>query len=235
ITQLIKKTQAPKDVEINLAITVPINTFKDTIQKSDFKNLIENNLIPTKISVNQEAYTIQLKNIILTFEGIGEIYSSMDTVKNRNTIVIDIGGLNTTLCTFQGINPQVDTMIIANLGINVLKSKIGKALNDRYGQSISSDDLELIIRNGYFANRGNIYKDSRAIINDIKHEHFQQIIQFALANGYTFNMSDIHVVGGGSIVLRAFIKNEFPNATIFNNPQYSNCQSSLKILEVKHG
>src|SRR5699024_9526428 len=57
ITQLIKKTQAPKDVEINLAITVPINTFKDTIQKNDFKNLIENNLIPIKISVIQEAYT----------------------------------------------------------------------------------------------------------------------------------------------------------------------------------
>jgi len=51
-------------------------------------------------------------------------------------------------------------------------------------------------------------------LEEMRLEHLQQIIQFAKSRGYTFNMSDIHFVGGGAITLRGYIKQQFPNSVI---------------------
>lgn len=234
IAQLLKKSGSPSNIDIRLAVNVPITTYKDSVQKQLFKNMIENNQCTSNLMVNDKAYSLDLIDITLTFEGMGDIYNKVESFKNKNTIIIDLGGLNTTLCTFKGIQPSIDTMIVSDQGMNVLKGKIGKIINERYGITVSSDDLEQILRNGYFANKGKIYEDSKVMVEEMKFEHLQQIVQFAKSRGYTFNMSDIHCVGGGAITLRRYIKQLFPNAVIENNPQLSNLRSSLKILEIKN-
>src|SRR5690606_29259900 len=106
----------------------------------------------------------------------------------------DLGGLNTTFCTFKGIQPLINSMIVSDLGINVLKGKIGKVINERHGLTVSSDDLEQVLQSGYFASRGKIFEESKVFIEEMKFEHLQQIVQFAKSRGYTFNMTDIHFV-----------------------------------------
>lgn len=80
-------------------------------------------------------------------------------------------------------------MIVSDLGMNVLKGKIGKVINERYGVAVSSDDLEQVLRNRYFSTSGKIFEDSKIMIEEMKLEHLQQII------------SDIHCIGGGAIML----------------------------------
>ncbi|AIF45131.1 ParM/StbA family protein [Virgibacillus sp. SK37] len=235
ITQLLQKAKASINVDIRLGVNVPITTYKDSIQKENFKQMVEKRGHTIHLMVNGNAYSIELSDVTLAFEGMGEIYAKADEYKNKNTTIIDVGGLNTTLCSFKGIQPQINTMIVSDLGMNVLKGKIGKVINERYGMTVSSDDLEQVLRRGYFASKGEIYEDSKVMIEEMKLEHLQQIVQFAKSRGYTFNMNDIHFVGGGSITLRRYIKQEFPHALIMDNPQYSNCLSFLKILEVKNG
>ncbi|WP_327607852.1 ParM/StbA family protein [Virgibacillus tibetensis] len=235
ITQLLQKAKVPTNVDIRLAVNVPITTYKDSIQKENFKQMIEKRGHTIHLMVNEKAFSVELSNVTLAFEGMGEIYAKSEEYKNKNTIIIDLGGLNTTFCTFKGIQPLINTMVVSDLGMNVLKGKIGKAISERYGMTVSSDDLEQVLRNGYFASRGEIYEDSKVMIEEMKLEHLQQIIQFAKSRGYTFNMNDIHFVGGGAITLRRYIKQEFPHALIMDNPQYSNCLSFLKILEIKNG
>ncbi|WP_047979727.1 ParM/StbA family protein [Ornithinibacillus contaminans] len=234
IAQLIQKAKTTANVNICLAVNVPITTYKDSIQKEKFKEMVEKRRHAIHLMVNGKAFSLELSDVTLAFEGMGEIYAKTDEYKNKNTIVVDIGGLNTTYCTFKGIQPLINTMVVSDLGINVLKGKIGQVINERYGMTVSSDDLEQVIRRGYFASNGEIYEDSMVIIEEMKLEHLQQIIQFAKSRGYTFNMSNIHFVGGGAITLRRYIKQEFPNALIMESPQYSNCLSFLKILEVKN-
>lgn len=234
IAQLIQKAKAPANVDICLAVNVPITTYKDSIQKEKFKQMLEKRRNTIHLMVNRKAFSFELSDVTLAFEGMGEIYAKTDEYKNKNTIVVDIGGLNTTFCTFKGIQPLINTMVVSDLGINILKGKIGKVINERYGMTVSSDDLEQVLRRGYFASKGEIYEDSKIMIEEMKLEHLQRIIQFAKSRGYTFNMSDIHFVGGGAIALRRYIKQEFANALIMENPQYSNCLSFLKILEVKN-
>ncbi|MGP9039417.1 hypothetical protein [Cytobacillus kochii] len=235
ISHMLQKANAPSNVEIKLAVNVPIPTYKDSVQKEKFKQMVENQGRTVHLVVNEKAYSFVLSEITIAFEGMGEIYAKPEAYKNKNTIVIDLGGLNTTLCQFSGIQPLINTMIVSDLGVNsVLKGKIGKVVNERYGLSVSSDDLEQVLRNGYFSSRGEIFEDSKIFIEELKYDHLQQIIQFAKSRGYTFNMSDIHFVGGGAIILRRYIKQEFPHAVITDNAQFSNCLSFLKILEVKY-
>lgn len=235
ISQLLKKAKTPANVDIRLAVNVPIATYKDAIQKEKFRGLVEKRNHVIHLMVNGKSFSFSLSNITLAFEGMGEIYAKTDEYKNKNTIVVDIGGLNTTLCTFKGIQPLINTMVVSDLGMNVLKGKIGKVINERYGMTVSSDDLEQVLRFGYFASKGEIYEDSKVLIEEMKLEHLEQIIQFAKSRGYTFNMSDIHFVGGGAVTLRRYLKQQFPHSVIMDNPQYSNCKSFLKILEIKHG
>ncbi|ADU28493.1 ParM/StbA family protein [Evansella cellulosilytica] len=234
ISQLLQKANAPANVDIRLAVNVPISTYKDSVQKDSFKQMVENRRGSIHLLVNGRTHSFELSDVTLAFEGMGEVYSKPDVYKDKNTIVVDLGGLNTTLCTFSGIQPLVNTMIVSDLGINVLKGRIGKAINERYGLSVSADDLEQVLRSGYFASKGEVFEESKVFIEELKYDHVQQIIRFARSRGYTFNMSDIHFVGGGAIILKRYIKQEFPHAVILDNPQYSNCLSFLKILEVKY-
>ncbi|NRG46849.1 ParM/StbA family protein [Bacillus sp. CRN 9] len=234
ITSLLQKANAPSTVDIRLAVNVPITTYKDSIQKRNFKSMIENENRTIHLIVNEKAFSFDLSDVTIAFEGMGEVYAKPEKYRKGYTTVIDVGGLNCTYCQFKGVQPMVNTMISSDLGINILKGKIGKAINERYGLSVSSDDLEHVLRCGYFASKGEIFEDSKVIIEELKYDHLQQIVQFAKSRGYTFNMSDIHFVGGGSITLRRYIKQLFSHAVIIDNPLYSNCLSFLKILEVKY-
>ncbi len=234
IAQLLQKANAPTNVDIRLAVNVPITTYKDSIQKERFKDRIENQKRTVHLMVNGKAFSFDLSDVTLTFEGMGEIYANSNEYKGRSTIVIDVGGLNCTICSFNGIQPLINTMIVSDLGINVLKGKIGKVINERYGMSVSADDLEQVLRSGFFSHRGKIHEDSKVFIEELKWEHLQQIVQFAQSRRYTFNNADIHFVGGGSITLNRYIKSEFPHAKVISDPQFANCRSSLKILEVKY-
>ncbi|MGX9931505.1 ParM/StbA family protein [Virgibacillus salarius] len=234
ITRLLQKANAPSNVDIRLAVNVPITTYKDSIQKRNFKSMIENENRTIHLIVNEKAFSFDLSDVTIAFEGMGEVYAKTEKYRKEYITVIDVGGLNCTYCQFKGIQPMVNTMISSDLGVKILLGKIGKAINERYGLSVSSDDLEQVLRSGYFASKGEIFEDSKVFIEELKYDHLQQIVQFAKSRGYTFNMSDIHFVGGGSITLRRYIKQLFSHAVIIDNPLYSNCLSFLKILEVKY-
>ena len=168
ITQLLQKSKAPSSVDIRLAVNVPITTYKDAVQKKKFQEMIENQNHTVNLIVNEKETSFRLKDVTLAFEGMGEIYAKAETYKNKNTIVVDIGGLNATFCSFKGIQPLINSMIVSDLGANVLKGAIGKFINEKYGVAVSSDDLEQVLRNGYFASKGEVFEDSKVMIEESK-------------------------------------------------------------------
>lgn len=224
-----------ENVEIRLAINIPISSYKDASAKQEYKDFIENNRKPIVLSVNGKPVFLNLTDVVIAFEGMGIVYEEMERMRDKHTAVIDVGGLNTTVCTFEGINPIFDSMTVFNGGINMLKGKIGKLINQRYGIAVTSNDLERILQNGYFSHAGKIQEDSKWLIEQLKTQHFKEIIEFAKSQDYTFNNVEVHFVGGGSYMLSDVIQKEFPQARIIINPQFANVKSFLKILEIKYG
>jgi plasmid segregation protein ParM len=226
-----------EDVEIHLAVNAPISTYNDLSSKQAYKDFIENQGNQISFHLNNQEYNFQLTNITIAFEGMGVIYDEMEVTKDRNntTTVIDIGGLNTTFCTFDKINPIFDSMVVSNLGISALKSKLAKLINERFGIAVAQNDLERILQNGYLSIAGEKNEESKQLIQQVKSDHFHEIIGFAKSRGNSFINMDLQFVGGGSYMLRDAIQKEFPHARIVVNPQFANLKSFIRILEVKHG
>lgn len=224
-----------ENIKIHLAINIPISAYKDATSKQEYIDFIENYGEPISFYLNEKPYYLYLKDVVVAFEGVGIIYDEMEQMKGKYTAVVDIGGLNTTYCTFNGINPIFDSMTVSNLGINILKGKIGKLINERFGVAVTPNDLERILQTGYFSHAGQIYDESKELIQQMKAQHFREIIEFAKSRDYTFNNVNLDFVGGGSYMLSDIIQKEFPNARIVVNPQFANVKSFIKILEIKHG
>ncbi|OLN23944.1 hypothetical protein BTO30_00495 [Domibacillus antri] len=222
------------NVQLHVAVNVPINVYKSKTQKESFKRFIENNGKTIYFRVNDCQYNFNLTDVTICFEGMGLIYSNSSEVKNSSSTVIDIGGLNTTYCVFNGIQPDFSSMTVSHAGINILKAKLEQALVQKYNRNVSATDLELLIQRGYISYMGQIEEDSKKIIAQVKQAHFEQIINYAKQHNYTFNQDFIYFVGGGALLLQKEISEQFPNAKIVINPQFANVKSFLEIVKVKY-
>jgi len=161
------------------------------------------------------------------------VFNKPKEYANTNTSVIDIGGLNTTYCDFNGLNPDFNSMSVSNLGTSSLKSQLGNAIADKYGISVSSNDLENILLDGNLIHEGHLIKGSKYLITELKESHLSAIINHARKIGYTFNNRKIAFVGGGSILLSDQISESFPMAKVVKHAQLANLKSFLSILRVK--
>src|SRR5690625_1516059 len=222
------------NTELHVAINAPINVYKNSQLKNSYKQFLENNNRTITIRINDKSFFFNLNDLTICFEGMGLVYESRKEYSNQSSVVIDIGGLNTTMCAFNGIQPDFNSMVVSGLGSNALKAKIERELVEKFGVAISSNDLEQIIQKGYFTHFAKKIKGSAEIISKIKKDHLDSVINFAKQHGYTFNQDKIYFVGGGSMLLSNEIKTAFPNASIVINPQFANVKSFLEIIKVKY-
>lgn len=234
INLLNKANIDPRYVQIYLAINAPINMYKDRTKKEAFQSFLHQKNRLISIRVNGMAYMFRLEEVIVAFEGVGLIYEKPEQYANESTINIDIGGLNTNYCKFNGIQPELSSMVVNAMGINQLKSDIESELVRRYNVNVSANDLEKIIKDGYFMEMGQIHEESRKLIKKLKENHLDKLMNYSKKHGFTFNNANVQFVGGGSQLLSDEIREKFPNARIVANPQLANLRSFLQILKVKY-
>lgn len=235
LVELMKKANISfHNAQLHVAINAPINVYKNQHLKTSYKEYMENKSRTISIRVNEKSYMFNLSNLTICFEGMGLVYENQKDYSNHSSAILDLGGLNTTMCIFNGIQPNFNSMIVSNLGSSSLKAKIERELVEKYGLPISLNDLEQIIQKGYFTHFGKKIEESKSLIRKIKNNHLDSIINFGKQHGYTFNQDKIYFVGGGSNLLSGEIKNAFPNASIVINPQFANVKSFLEIVKVKN-
>ncbi|MFJ7848149.1 hypothetical protein ACIQXR_04730 [Peribacillus sp. NPDC097224] len=235
IVEMMKKANSYfHNVQLHVAVNVPINVYKSKSLKDSFKKFVENNNRTIYFRLNNCQYNFSLNDVTICFEGMGLTYANTVERQISSSAVLDIGGLNTTYCTFNGIQPDFNSMTVSHLGMNTLKAKLEQELVQRYNRNISANDLEQIIQKGYYSHMGKIDEDSKSVINYIKASHFEQIINYAKQHNYTFNQDRIYFAGGGSLLLQKEIQKSFPQASILINPQFANVKSFLEIIKVKY-
>ncbi|MDQ0160746.1 ParM/StbA family protein [Alkalibacillus salilacus] len=225
----------PDDFDIHLAANVPVNMYKDKNSKESYQSYIKQKSYPVSIRVNDIPQMFSIKSVTVAFEGVGMIYNNPEQFTNASSTIIDIGGLNTNYCSFSGLQPDFNSMIVNQLGINHLKSDIESELKRKYNLNVSANDLEQIIKEGFLIHFGEVQQESSDLIKQFKQNHLDKIISYAQINGYTFNNTTIYFIGGGSNLLKGEIQDRFANAYVVENPQFANLQSFISILKVKTG
>lgn len=234
ITQLLLKSkQSIALANINLAVNIPVSLYKNERHKVDFQEAIRRNGESICISVNGKAFAFKLQSVLLLPEALGPTYLNTNEYRNKKLLVIDIGSLNTSFMEIDRLVPKFDRMVSSSLGINVMRAKLADALTTKYGIAISDDDCETIIREKYLIIAGKKQDDSRDIIEKCLSELVKEIATFAKSRKLSIANVEILFVGGGSLLLRNQLINEFPGATIFHEAQFANVLSFLKVLEAK--
>lgn len=223
--------------KIHLAINAPLNTYKNSILKNEYQNFMQNNGEIISMKVNNTAYAFRIASLLVLPEAMGPIYcdNKINDFRSKKVTVIDIGSLNTNYCTFNKLVPELNSMNISNLGINILRSKIAETLTTNYGTLVNDDDVEEILQNGGFLYTAGIKQTgSKEMVEKLITNHVSEIFNYCRSRGLTFNNSNLIFCGGGALLLKNYILAQYPLGVIEIDSQFSNCLSFLNILEVKH-
>ena len=220
---------------VKLAIGAPVNIYKNKKLKDSYREYIFNNGI-VDITVNDRNIKFVIDDVLVLPEAIGPVYENINEYRNTRVNVIDIGGLNVNICRFNNLVPDLESMLVANKGANILKSKIADALTDEYGVIIYKSDVDQILKDDVLYINGKPQNDSKALIRKLMNEHLDDICNFAKQN--ELNIFDtngkVAFCGAGSILLKDVIKEKYPHSVIINNAQDSNVIGFYKIISIKN-
>lgn len=234
IAKVLKKVESNK---VKIAIGAPLNIYKNAKLKDEYREYIFNKG-HVNIKLNKEIINFEINDVLVLPEAIGPIYTTMNEYKNTKTTIIDIGGLNTNICRFNNLVPDINSMLVANKGGNILKSKIADALTEKYGIIIYKGDVEEILKdNGIVYLNGKPQNDSKSLIEKIMKEHLLDIINFAKQNELDILSTNGKVVftGGGSLLLKETIQKTYSHAKFSNDAQFLNALAFYKVLAIKNG
>lgn len=221
--------------KVKLSVGIPINLYKNIKFREEMKKYILNNKF-VSAKINNKNIKFFIEDVLVLPEACGNVYSNLYEYRDIRATIIDIGGLNVNICQYTNATPNLNSMLTCNLGANILKNKIAKELGEKYGIIISPEDIKQILQDGALYLDGEEQPESKKIIKNIMKTHLNEIINFTKQNGISLNNNGKLVfAGGGSLLLKEFIKEKFKNGEICENSQFANVLSAYKILSVKNG
>lgn len=236
ITKLLERSQNYTAMaKIYLAVNIPINLYKNEQKRREYEAFIHQNGKVIGIQVNGKPYSFTLEKVIALPEALGPIYYQSNDFRHKRALIFDIGSLNTSILECNRLIPNLDRMLISNLGINILRSSIAEQLSSRYALSLTSDDAEQILRDKRIIVDGTEQKEGNEIIKSAFEQHVKHIINYAKSRKISFANTELIFIGGGSILLEKQFLKHFPNVIFIprEDSQFSNTLSFLKILEAK--
>lgn len=152
--------------KITLAVNIPISLYKNENQKAEFSNFIQNNGHTINMIVNNKAFIFSIERIYLFPEGIGPIYSEINQYRQKRVLIFDVGSLNVNIQEFNNLIPLYDNMLTADLGVNILRSKIADKLSTKYGISVSDADVEAVYRDKYLVINGGKWRKASKLLSN---------------------------------------------------------------------
>ena len=209
---------------VYLVVGCPASIYKNTKLRNEYRDfLLSNRAISIRVKgVNNQFF---IKDIILAPETIGYPYQNIESSKNQLQGVIDIGGLNTNGCIYDGLSPIKDTMFTINLGSYILFNKIKNELSTQLNQNIQDYEIPYLIKDCPSVK-------GTAIIKSILNEHISRIKDETKKNNWNIKGLKLRFIGGGSLDLQDEINKAFDNPTISGSAVRANAQAFLKVGEI---
>lgn len=219
---------------VNLGINVPLNIYRNAELKERYRDYILNEGgKPICIRVNNVAWVFRINpdGLMLFPEAIGPVYANLDKFRDAIVTVIDIGSLNASFCVFERLVPKLQSMVISDRGTNLLRGRLQESLQTKFGSSISVDEAENVLHEGVYSQDGAIMPESRQIISDLKRSHVKSIANFAKSHALSLNTPVF--CGGGAILLKSEILQQYPHAVVDDNGIYANAVSYWRLMEAR--
>ncbi|RIW32682.1 ParM/StbA family protein [Bacillus salacetis] len=235
IAKVLDKVGASPLANVHLAINTPTSLYKNNRNRQNYAQFIQQDAKVIGLEVNNKAFSFRISSITVLPECL-PLYHNANEYRNKRVLIADIGSLNVSFLEANNLVPQIDTMLTATLGINILKAKIAETLTTEYGISFFDDDIDQILHDKCVYLEGQKQEGSTQLIEQLIHAHVKQLANFAKSRKISISsMQNIVFTGGGSLLLKPYLLQHFPSAIIHSDSQFANVLSYQRVLEAKQG
>lgn len=185
--------------EVNLVVNMPITHFMDLDQRKSFKEFIIGDQ-EIDMKIGQKTYYFCINDVLPIAEGTGIIFSQPHLFEDKNVIVCNLGGLNSTC--LQVANKKIvraTPPFITNHGGNILEADIRSELNKNGKYNFQQHEIQYL-----FKSTKPYIKDAIAYCSE---KALDNIITDMKARNYNVEgCEDIIFEGGTSLRLKEAIE-----------------------------
>lgn len=209
-----------KDRYFKVVVGLPALTYKTS--RDTFKEkLLENKVYHLKINGIEK--TIVIEDLIVFPEGAGAYYSLSQ--RNKNAVVVDIGGGTTNILSFK--NGKLDKCTTLGKGMIELYNNVREYLNSTYTLKLELEDIEVIMKEGLRVDGEEI---SFVFIKSII-DSFVKDLMNELRN-YPIRTNKVLLTGGGSKLLKGPLS-KILGLEVIDDYLFSNAKGFKKVGESK--
>lgn len=231
ITQILETNVNNK---IKLVLACPLVTLRNAEAKEEFKNFIKGDGI-IKIEVDDIKYEFEIIDVTIKAEGSGIFILEHEQFVSKNVGIIDFGGLNMGFTIYRNCVVNPNERFIADFGVKELTFRVVDALTDLYNNTVSYEQAESALENGYMTNMSEVDVESIKAINKAKEDFLKDAITLIEKRGFKLEQLDkLIFVGGTTQKLREQIVQKYNKAMIPSNSQWTNVEGFYKIAVAKY-
>lgn len=224
-------------VNFNLVAGYPLNIYSG--EKERFAEYLKTNgLVDVRIRERDyyEDKLFGIQECIVLPQGAGAVFSDVNRWKDKIVAILDIGGQTVNGCIVDNLNVVRSSMFTEKLGMFILGNELKKKLDSVYGVDIQEYELSNIIFNRKYKKFGQNIQESTEIIEKIIENHVKNIQKVMRKNRYDIEgLSDILLIGGGSLVLKDYLCKIIPQAVMADDPVYANVKGFYEVGKVLYG
>lgn len=200
--------------EVKLILGVPISNIG---LRDRFKQDLEGKTFTFKVRGEEKERTITISKLGVLPEGMSSFYALPSAEREKDLLIIDIGGRTVNLATFRDKKAEKKTSL--PIGTINLYNTIAERFNIM-GNNIMIYEVENAINKGYIPEE--IYKPC---YEDFIDSIFNSIKLIANLDLY----QKVWITGGGAMVLRELIKPRNEKIDCMENPLFSNVNGNKKV------
>lgn len=225
IALMMKEAGIRNGADIHLLINVPLSIFKNSDSRKEYVNFYREEV---NINVDGNNYSFTIANVTPLFEAIGYVLLQGKSLKGKETLLFDWGGLNLTYCLIDAdLKPVVAKSDSLMKGSHNIISSVYLGLQAQGIQNLDQDAIKEILRG-----RKGASKDRMEIINKVVYSEIEKIFNDL---GTHLNLWDdrVRFTGGSSLLFEKYIKKYFAehyDFEISNNCVYDNATGFLKVV-----
>lgn len=203
-------------IELDLVVGCPVAYFSR--QKDEMIKLMKELSGEIYIRDIGNKQTINVHEVLAYPQGMGVVFKHASELKNKTSLVLDIGGGTWNVVQFYGL--ELTQKATYQEGMLVLYEKISQYLNVTYNGKYEISDVYSLIDEGYFIDYG-----KKKIMDEVKpiiELHINAVMTKIKRAFAVTSMANVFLIGGGADSMESYIKKHIPNVHVEKNDQFTN-------------
>lgn len=217
---------------INLVLGCPASIYKDKSARMAYKDYLTDKGI-ISFDTGRNKFEVTFTNVLVMPESGGAPFCYPDVFENERVTVVDIGGLNMNLSTYNNGAMDFDSLQTINYGGYELERRINTRFSAKYGEALSQANVQDIIKHGGIVINGQLEPDSKALLESIYEDFISEIPNKIKSLGYNLSLTTAVFIGGTSSLLGDRLKAVVPHAIIKDDAKWANVLGFLKVGEMR--